>query len=314
MKGIFLSVIILFLLLMAAVYIFIPEKLIISSASSFNANRESVYRFLINDKNWQKWWPGTVSKNSKDSFLFRYKGYDFQIGEIFYNVIQLKLVENTDSSVSLLKVIPFNNDSMGVEISSGLDTRSDPFNKISAYFRAKKIKHALDDILLSLKKYTSDLKNIYGIDIKKEKVQYQNLLSTKRSFSHYPTTEDVYAIIGKLRNYIDQSGGKELFSPMLNIKKTDSTTYIAQIGIPVDKELPTKDDFASKQMVKGGNILTGEVTGGQKQIEEAERQLETYIRDYQRSIIAIPFQMLITDRTKEPDSTKWITRIYYPVV
>jgi len=36
--------------------------------------------------------------------------------------------------------------------------------------------------------------------------------------------------------------------------------------------------------------------------------------DYQRAIIAIPFQMLITDRTKETDSTKWITRLYYPVV
>jgi hypothetical protein len=66
--------------------------------------------------------------------------------------------------------------------------------------------------------------------------------------------------------------------------------------------------------MKGGNILTGEVTGGQKQIEEADRQMQLYIMDYQRSIIAIPFQMLITDRTKEPDSTKWITRIYYPVV
>jgi len=72
--------------------------------------------------------------------------------------------------------------------------------------------------------------------------------------------------------------------------------------------------MTSKWMMKGGNILTGEVTGGQEQIEQAQKQMELYISDYQRSIIAIPFQMLITDRTKEPDSTKWVTRIYYPVV
>ena len=60
--------------------------------------------------------------------------------------------------------------------------------------------------------------------------------------------------------------------------------------------------------------MTGEVTGGQKEIEEAQKQMELYITDYQRSIIAIPFQMLITDRTREPDSSKWITRIYFPVV
>jgi len=101
---------------------------------------------------------------------------------------------------------------------------------------------------------------------------------------------------------------------MLNIKKTDSATYTAQVGLPVDRALPQKGDISLKWMMKGGNILAGEVTGGQEQIEEAQKQMELYIGDYQRSIIAIPFQMLITDRTKEPDSSKWITMIYYPVV
>jgi hypothetical protein len=139
-------------------------------------------------------------------------------------------------------------------------------------------------------------------------------VSAKQSFSHYPTTADVYAMIARLRNYINQSGAKELFSPMLNIARTDSTTYSAQVGLPVDRVLPQKDDITSKWMMKGGNILMGEVTGGEKQIEEAQKQMELYISDYQRSMIAIPFQMLITDRTKEPDTTKWVTQLYYPVV
>jgi hypothetical protein len=101
---------------------------------------------------------------------------------------------------------------------------------------------------------------------------------------------------------------------MLNVKRIDSSIYEAQVGMPVDKELPSLDNITSKWMMKGGNILTGEVIGGQKQIDEATKQFEIYIRDYQRSIIAIPFQMLITDRTKQPDSTRWVTYIYYPVV
>ncbi|MFI5188471.1 MAG: hypothetical protein ACHQF0_17195 [Chitinophagales bacterium] len=314
MKKISLGIILIILLLLAAAYIFIPKKIIISSTSSFQANREGVYRFLVNDGNWLKWWPGTVSKNSKDSFLFRYKDYDFQIGKILYTVIQLKLGENNDSSLVLLKVVPFNIDSTVVELSSELNTRSDPFSRIYAYFRAKKIGHVLDDVLSALKNYLGDPKNIYGFNIRKELVQYQDLVSTKQSFSHYPTTGDIYAIIAKLRNYIKKSGANELFSPMLNIKKIDSTNYIAQLGIPVDKELPSKDDISLKRMMKGGNILMGEVTGGQTEIDEATRQMELYISDHQRATIAIPFQMLITDRTREPDSTKWVTRIYYPVV
>jgi hypothetical protein len=314
MKKIFLGVIVFFLLLIAAAYVFIPGKLLISSASSVSGNRDGVYRFLVNDRNWQKWWPGTISKSSQGSLSFRYNEFDFQIKEILYDAIQLNLAASNESSAGLLKVIPLNNDSSELELSSELGTGSDPFNKISAYFHARKLKDAFDEIVLSLKKYAGDTKNIYGISIKKEKVQYQHLVSAKKMFTHYPTTEDVYAIVDKLRNYVNQSGARELFSPMLNIRKADSTTYVAQLGIPVDKELPARDDIAPKWMMKGGNILTAEVTGGPGQVDEATRQMEQYIRDYQRSIIAIPFQMLITDRTREPDSTKWVTRLYYPVV
>ena len=314
MKKISLTVIVLLILLISSAYIFIPGKLIVSSASSFNANRESVYRFLINDSNWNKWWPGTISKNNSDSLQFHYNNHSFQIQKILYDVMQLKLAGSHDSSVILLKVIPFATDTMGVELSSEFDASLNPISRVSEYFRAKKLKQDFDAIVLSLQKYASDLKNIYGIDIKKEKVQYQNVLSDKQTFSHFPTTEDIYAIVARLRNYINESGAKELFSPMLNIEKIDSTVYTAQVGLPVDRVLPSKDSMSSKWMMKGGNILSADITGGQKKVDDAMKQMEMYTRDYQRSIIAIPFQMLITDRRNEPDTTKWITRIYYPVV
>jgi hypothetical protein len=313
MKKLVLIVLTLVVFLFAAVYIFIPEKFVITSTASFHANREGVYRFLISDSNWTKWWPGTVSKNT-NSRLFNYKGFEFKIEEVLYDQIRLILIDDDDSVGVSLSVFQFSKDSMGVKLSCGLDAGANPFRRLSEDFRANKIRRVSDEIVSSLTSYTGNLKNIYGMNIQNEKVQYQNLLSTKRSFSHYPTTEDVYALIGELRNYIRQSGAEELFSPMLNVKKADSITYVAQVGIPVDRALPTKDDISLKRMMKGGNILTGEVTGGQGRIEEAEKQMELYISDYQRSIIAIPFQQLITDRTKEPDSTKWITKIFYPVV
>jgi hypothetical protein len=314
MKKISLTVIILLIVFISVAYIFIPGKLIVSSASKFHANRESVYRFLVNTGNWEKWWPGTISKNSSDSPLLKFNNKSFQVEKILYDRIQLKRAENNDSSKIFLTVIPFGTDSMGVEISSEFNTSLNPISRLSEYFQARKFKRDFDTIVSSLQKYASNLKNMYGIEIKKELVQYQNILSDKKTFSHYPTTEDIYLIISELRNYVNESGAKELFSPMLNIEKIDSTTYTAQVGLPVDKVLPPKDNMTTKWMMKGGNILSADVKGGRKQIDEALKQMDMYTRDYQRTIIAIPFQMLITDRTKEPDSTKWITRIYYPVV
>jgi hypothetical protein len=42
--------------------------------------------------------------------------------------------------------------------------------------------------------------------------------------------------------------------------------------------------------------------------------MNNYISDYGRTIVAIPFASLITDRRLEPDSAKWVTRIYWPLI
>ena len=67
-------------------------------------------------------------------------------------------------------------------------------------------------------------------------------------------------------------------------------------------------------MLGGGNILITEVKGGSNKINNAYKQIRNYISDYNRIAPAIPFESLVTDRSKEPDSSKWVTRIYYPVM
>jgi hypothetical protein len=42
-------------------------------------------------------------------------------------------------------------------------------------------------------------------------------------------------------------------------------------------------------------------------------QMKNYISDYQRTVMAIPFQSLVTDRRKEADTTKWLTKLYFPI-
>ena len=44
------------------------------------------------------------------------------------------------------------------------------------------------------------------------------------------------------------------------------------------------------------------------------KQMEQYVSDHKYVRIAIPFQSLVTDRMNEPDSSKWITKIYYPIM
>jgi hypothetical protein len=314
MKRIIAAIVILFILALAGTYIFIPKKLKISSAIKYQANGEGLFRFLFADSNWEKWWPGKISTDTSSKKIFTYSGYNYSIEKIRYHSFELTLSKNENSYNSLLKIISFEKDSSAIQIESELNSGSDPVSRIQNYFKAKKIKSGFDDLLVALKDHTKNVKDLYGYDIKNEKVEMQFLLSTSKVFSHSPTTEDIYSLVSIIREHIRKTDGKEEFSPMLNIESEDSINYYVRVGVPVNKKLPEKENISLKQMVKNGNILVAEVRGDQKTINEAIKQIEKYITDYQRSNIAIPFQSLITDRSKESDSTKWITKIYYPVV
>lgn len=121
-------------------------------------------------------------------------------------------------------------------------------------------------------------------------------------------------MIEKLKNYLHEKGAKAESFPMLNVQYIDTKNYVVQVALPVDKKIIEGSNISLKWMVKGSNVLTGEVIGGIKNIADSMKEFDKYISDYQRSVIAMPFQLLITDRLKEPDTTKWITRLYYPVV
>ena len=101
---------------------------------------------------------------------------------------------------------------------------------------------------------------------------------------------------------------------MLNINSTDSSHYLVRVAIPVNKKLAGLGNISYKSMLGRGNILVTEVRGGNDEIVKAYKQIQNYIADHGRTPPAIPFESLVTDRREEQDSSKWITRIYYPVM
>jgi hypothetical protein len=314
MKKVLVGLVLSFAFLLIAALFVIPQKIKVTSTATYVASSQGVFNFLAHQENWKKWWPGQAIANKNDTMSLTVAGYDFNISKILYHAYEINFKKNSNNYSALLKIISFKVDSTGLELSTEINAGVNPINRINKYFRARNIKKVFDNIVDSLAQYTQKVKNIYGFDIKNEKVQMQYLLSANMQLTHYPSTEEVYSLIGKIRSYLKTTDAKEEFSPMLNIETKDSFHYFVRIGMPVNKKLPGTDSISVKQMLKNGNILVTEVTGGKNTIEYALKQIEKYISDYQRSIVAIPFQSLKTDRLTVTDSTKWITKIYYPVI
>ncbi|MBC7826116.1 MAG: hypothetical protein H7122_00105 [Chitinophagaceae bacterium] len=292
-------------------YFFIPDRLKISKHVIINNNQQGVFRFLADEDNWEKWWP---DNGATEASILKHGDFEFQIKQVLHNAFEINLASNNVNTSSLLQIFSHAIDSINIKWSAELIAGNNPLRRIQQYFAAQKLGLYFESILDHMKKHVSSLKNIYGIDIKKEKVQSQLLISSKKSFSHYPTTPEIYTLIDKLKNQVAKSDAKADSFPMLNIQRRDSSLYIAQVALAIDKRIPEENDISVKWMMKDGNILSGEVIGDNKKIEVSMKQFDKYISDYQRTVIAIPFQLMITDRLKQTDSTKWVTRIYYPVI
>jgi hypothetical protein len=131
--------------------------------------------------------------------------------------------------------------------------------------------------------------------------------------SVYPATPDVYRLIDTLKTYIAAHQAHQPGPAIMNVTKLGDGQYQLMVAVPTDRVLPgnNKDIFFRKMLPI--LFVVGEVKGGDKTVVQAFDQMNNYFQDYKRTAMAIPFAALITDRIKEPDTTKWLTRIYAPV-
>ncbi len=292
--------------LLASLYILIPGKMTIAESVSIHSPLTSISRSFTKDSDWEKWWPGTKL------FSFNDRTYTFQ-GNV-YNVIPVVIADGEDSISSSMELAYIRNDSTLVIWKLTMNTALNPIKRLSRYRLIRAIRSDLKKILENMKDYMQDSKNIYGISVRVVKVVDSVLISTRRNFSYYPGIRETDSMIQQLKTYIAQQGASEKNYPMLNVHKISEDRYEAMVAIPVDRTLPETKDFSPKDLLKGGNILEAEVRGGPETIMTAFNELENYYFDYNYSSPAIPFQLMVTDRARETDTTKWVTRLYYPVL
>lgn len=312
MKKWIASVIILLLLSLIGIYVIIPANIVVTRSTTVNANQTGIHRFLTDESNWQKWWPDSSNNNNKTT-NFELNGYRFNKNKSLFNSFEIEIEKNGGVLSSLLQFFSTTNKSTEIKWIVSINAGINPFTRIQRYFTAKKLGNSFEVILASMANYVSTVEHIYGLDIREEKVKIEFMVSTKKTFSHYPTTEEIYEIIDQIKKHIAQSQVKEEDNPMLHINILDSNRYEAQVAIPITKQLPDSGIFSFKRMLKGGNILVAEIKGGKNTADFGMQQVDLYISDHQYNNVAIPFQSLITNRTKETDTSKWVTKIYYPI-
>lgn len=269
-------------------------------------------RMIIHAEKWDAWWPGTKDSNPA-TFYFNEQKFQPETNIVQGTNIRVEVSAENFNDKTLLMLLPASQDSVFVQWQgNAMSLSNNPLKRIAQWRQARQIKKNLRSILNSLKSFLQNEKNIYGMNVNKVKVKDSILITTKFTTSSYPTTPEVYSAIEKLKKYLAEQQATENNFPMLHVGQRENGNCDVQVAIPVNKELPAVDGMVTKRM-QLGNILEAEITGGPSTVQQELNELENYKQDYSLISPAIPFQLLVTDRQKQIDTSKWITRIYYPI-
>lgn len=310
MKKTFFIVLTAILIVTVVVYILLPEKPIIAEDLSIDTSDIIAAKFLTTKKGWDKWWPGNKISDTQ---------YGFQDTKIIIDKMtngstHFQLQKDNLTFTGEVSYFADAEGSIKFKWEAIDETNTRFLSRLSNYFKTMKAENQVAEILLSLKHFLEDEKNVYGYKIYLNHAKDTVLLVSADRYPAYPSLQAVYNTIEMLKQQANTRGVKQTNFPMLNVTQTDEHEYQVNVALPINKMVTPFQKTSINNIPKGGNLLVVDVRGGQNTVNNALAQIKIYMKDHRLVSPAMPFQSLITNRLAQKDTSKWITKIYYPIL
>ena len=304
----FLLLVLSFLVIITIVGFLLPSNKTYTIKINSPIPFDGISRVIVNKGDWKRWWPGEMVNDS----TIAYKDAMFNIKTILLNGFELTgSLDDRPINFSFQSIATYNAET-AITMTATVSLSRNPFIKVFQNIAPGGAVKTLNELFNNTGTALSDVKKVYGFDIKLGKVPNSSYVSTSKYFDHQPGMEEVYALIKEVEDYIVAENGKIVNDPILNLSKESENKYMAMVALATERDLPTKGKFLLKQMMLG-NIVVSEVKGGPTAIQQCRQAVQFYVNDYRKVSPAISFERLITNRLTEKDSTKWLTTINYPV-
>lgn len=92
---------------------------------------------------------------------------------------------------------------------------------------------------------------------------------------------------------------------------TEGNTLL-ECGLPVSKKIEGTETITYKELPKC-KVLVASHFGHFHSVEKTYIALQDYIQENNIEVLGTPWEIYLTDPLKEPDQSKWETKIYFPI-
>ena len=308
-----IGIVFIFVLLLAGIYLLVPAKPVVTHLAVVNATAKSIYRSLTDATMIQKWWgDSSLAPTPARNNEFAAAGFNYHFKPLMYNGVEVTISKGSSTWPSVMSIASVVQDSSLVEWKAEWPATSNPLQRLQHYWQAKKVKQQMGEVMQQFAAFMNRKENVYGLNIVRAKVTDTVILTHKRVLKDFPTPVVYYGMIQELEQYLATTGVQATNYPMLNISAINEEEIGVMVGIPISKAVTEKAPFQIKRMIPG-NILVAEVTGGNHTVVTALQEMQNYVQENGLLPPAIPYQQLVTNRLAVQDTTKWVTKLYFPI-
>ena len=312
-KKILIAIAVVAFLSIACIYLFIPGELNVSALRLVACNSSAAFRNIGEGRSGQLWWPKEGYAGARAEGYAGTQADLLRITAKAYPMMEVMLEDGVRSLPGKIAITSYQGrDSSAILWNWQVPTGRGPFQRFLQYRKALELRKKTIRSLDSLKTFLEKTENIYGMEVRHAMSHNGALITTQWVTRSYPSTAEVYRHIDSIRAYISSQGGREMDYPMLHVGRKDDGNLETMVAVPLNVDLPKRGSLLSKRFIPW-KVIAAEVKGGSARAERAMDQLLQYAADHQLTLMAIPFQSLVTDRKQEPDSSRWVTRVMVPV-
>ncbi|MCK5028518.1 MAG: GyrI-like domain-containing protein [Bacteroidales bacterium] len=190
-----------------------------------------------------------------------------------------------------------------------------PIEKWSGLFMDKFMGAQFEKGLSNFKELVESLPDMAGRTGEIKEVQFEGLyaVTIKEQCDMNKLSSKMIEMYPELMNYLKNNNTDISGSPFAIYHPCeDAGQTILECGLPINMKLAGEENISFIEIPASKTIMASHF-GHYKTVRTTYEALQKYITENNIEIIGSPWEMYITDPMKEPDQSKWETKVYFPI-
>ncbi len=142
--------------------------------------------------------------------------------------------------------------------------------------------------------------------------EVQVMTSSVKAVPVQEVSETLGRIYGAVFGHVTGNRGAPTGQPFARYEMVGDHVFDIEAGIPVAEHVAPTEEIQQSSLPAGPAAKLVHV-GPYERLEDAHKALHQWIDDNGREAVGNPWEIYVTDPGEEPDNSKWITEVYYPL-